>query len=31
LRFKKGLPDFAANGRRKTLQVFPASPQRPRA
>ena len=24
LRFKKGLPDFAANGRRKTLQVFPA-------
>ena len=24
LRFKKGLPEFAANGRRKTLQIFPA-------
>jgi hypothetical protein len=24
LRFKKGLPDLAANGRRECLQVFPA-------
>ena len=28
LRFKKGLPDLAANGCRKRLQVFPAGENR---